>query len=157
MEMESLSLNAGIALIWAVGVLFVLVIAAGVVIYRNWKDLREKNALMSDDIGKLQTTSSETNDALKQTIDDLKAVTDEVHQNDARWLEHQKRMLEARHHVYILGMLDHLDGMIAEVRTSAVRGVLDEKNAALRESSYKAAKSVVKSMSDLKSDDHEEK
>ena len=151
MEMESLSLNAGIALIVAVSVLFVLVIVLAVMAYRNWKQVVQKGVVMSEDIGKLKETTASTDDALKQTNKELAAVTDEVRQNDDLWKKHQANMLAARHQVFISNMSDRIDGMIEEVKINATRGVLDDKTAACYETSYTAAKVVIKNMSNLKS------
>ena len=146
MEMESLSLNAGIAMAIAVGVLFIAVIVLAVVAFRNWKALMETVGQVSENIKELQGTTAETNDALKKTNEDLQAVTDEVHQNDERWLEHQRNMMFTRHQVFLSEMDARLSEMVEETKINGARGVLDEKDVARVESGYKSALAVIRNL-----------
>lgn len=146
MEMESLSLNAGIALAIAVGVLFIVVIVLAVVAFRNWKALMGTVGQVSENIKELKETTTETNEALTKTNENLQAVTDEVHQNDERWLEHQRNMMMARHQVFLSEMDARLSEMVEETRINGARGVLDEKDIARVESGYKSALAVIQNL-----------
>ena len=143
---EFLSMNGGIAIAVALGVLFVLFVLFAVYAYRKW----QQNKLALDEIAqgvkKLQEGLVEASDTLKETRKELSSVQDEVHRQDENWKEHQKGMLKAQHQVFIESMSNRLAEMQEEVNLADKRDILDDKETAILSSQYHSAQAIIKSL-----------
>lgn len=143
---EFLSMNGGIAIAVALGVLFVLFVLFAVYAYRKWQQNKLALDEISQGVKKLQEGLVDASDTLKETRKELSSVQDEVHRQDENWKEHQKGMLKARHQVFIESMSNRLAEMQEEVNLADKRDILDDKETAILSSQYHSAQAIIKSL-----------
>ena len=143
---EFLSMNGGIAIAVALGVLFVLFVLFAVYAYRKWQQNKLALDEISQGVKKLQEGLVDASDTLKETRKELGSVQDEVHRQDENWKEHQKGMLKARHQVFIESMSNRLAEMQEEVNLADKRDILDDKETAILSSQYHSAQAIIKSL-----------
>ena len=143
---EFLSMNGGIAIAVALGILFILFVLFAVYAYRKWQQNQQALKEISEGVNKLREGLIDASDALKETRKELGQVQDEVRQQDEDWKEHQKGMLRARHQVFIESMVNRLSEMQEEVKLADKRGILDDKETAFMSSQYNSAQAIVKSL-----------
>lgn len=143
---EFLSMNGGIAIAVALGVLFVLFVLFAVYAYRKWQQNKLALDEISQGVKKLQEGLVDASDTLKETRKELSSVQDEVHRQDENWKEHQKGMLKARHQVFIESMSNRLAEMQEEVNLADKRDILDDKETAILSSQYHSAQAIINSL-----------
>lgn len=146
MENAYFSMEHGIAIAIALGVLFIVVIVLAAVAYNNWKKLLTANASLTENVQKLCERLTNTDEALTKTQSELKAVDETMQQNEAQWKEQQKKMLFARHKIFLSNMETRLGEMREEIKINGVRGVLDEKEMAILDSQYSGAETIIKNV-----------
>ncbi len=144
------SMSSGICTAVVLGILFVFTIVLAVYTYKKCKLLNVEHQNVSNDVNKLKDNLGNTDDALKETKQNLEKVENELSLKDQNWKEHQKGLLRTRHQIFIDNMSNRLLEMAEEIKLASDKGVLNEKESAVLSSQYSSAQAIIRNLSNYK-------